>query len=68
MNGYQARKIKEIENKIFGHQLWETFLSVEISSITQLGEHPNFSLNTEKGFHGWRPKIKFLISFIFLAW
>ena len=28
MNGYQARKINEIRNVIFGLQLWETFLSV----------------------------------------
>ena len=29
MNGYQARKINEMRNMIFGRQLWETFLSVK---------------------------------------
>ena len=29
MSGYQARKINEIRNVIFGLQLWEAFLSVK---------------------------------------
>ena len=38
MNGYQARKIKEIRNVIFGLQLWETFLSgkAEVGMFTKL--------------------------------
>ena len=38
MNGYQARKINEIINAIFGLQLWETFLSVmaEVRIFTKL--------------------------------
>ena len=37
MNGYQARKIKEIRNVIFGLQLWETFLSgkAEVGMFTK---------------------------------
>ena len=41
--------------------------NIWISSSTQLGEHPNFGLNAEEGFPLRRPKIKFLISFIFLT-
>ena len=38
MNGYQARKITEIRNVIFGLQLWETFLRVkaEVGMFTKL--------------------------------
>ena len=38
MKGYQARKIIEMRNIIFGPQLWETFLSVnaEVGLFTKL--------------------------------
>ena len=33
MNGYQASKINEIRDLIFGFQRWETFLSIEAEIV-----------------------------------
>ena len=39
MNGYQARRIKEIRQISFGLQLWETFLRVK----AEVGMFPKLS-------------------------